>query len=1744
MSEEYSNKVDTGINPGINTEINNEMNMETEDQMIDKSISLFRYIMELNKIKQKTITNVSDYDYYLPIDKIPLDPDYVTIHDRNREMEEESPAEDSYLLSVRKPDFDKCPALPEILIEWMEAGWDDFRQEASHKAFMVRDYIVHPIEQAENISEPSQVEETENVSETPSTEAEEKNPYYEYFEDDAARLHIYQAWLETRADWVLRQQELDRIRNLFTDLYQIYVDLQRDSETMELVVADGFLRVRDQEQMNHPLITRRIGIDYDPDRNQMNLKDVDVSTELYSAILQEIPDINYSAISELSDRLREEDYHPLDRTVMPDFLKALVYQLSSESLFAPTGDVANWQQENRILLYLNPCYILRKRLDGTIKTIEHIMEHIQDTGEIPDPIRDIISGGLIEVPEDLGQESLEEQLASVGGESVDILLSKEANKEQLEIARRIERYNAVLVQGPPGTGKTHTIANLMGHLLAQGKSVLVTSHTTKALNVLKDKLTPDLRDLCVSVLDDSNVDMEKSIDGITNYMSQTTSFELKKEISDLEVERNDVIKQLADVRKKIYALIKQECESIVYDGEDYSPSQMASYLLEHARDLSYIPGNVKLYQTLPLSLEQLSDLYQSNRYISSEEEQELSYAIPDPAQLFSVSDFQELCDTFSRHEDTIRKISGRHGWEVKGSIHASKLTFLRNSDQHAYELSLDSFEQLRDLRDYCSDMEKTQSWMLSVAADGMSGAAYKEKWTILIDKVRETHTYAQSVMTELFGKCIESSLSMPTDRLISTLSDLKLMYGQNGKISRLNLLFNKAAGEVLDGIQINHRAISSAEDCDMVIHFLQLKEKREDCQHYWDSLFASYQVPDFYKLDEAEPERVAVNMLPDIEHYLNWYDSDYRPLIRRLEGLGMTEEMIFESSTLDSAIRKTDKIFQAIQKVLPDLCTIAMEMLAMKALDSSLEEKITILAADKRQASQICSDLIRAMRQRNREDYAAYYSRLSAHYVKYDLQSKREQALEQLSVYAPQWAESIRQRKGIHGESILPEHIEEAWRWKQFHGILEELTREPFDKYQEESLSLSKDYRKVTADYASKLAWYHLLKATEADIDMKQALIGWKQTVKRIGKGTGKNAALYKAKARELMKRCQKAVPAWIMPIGKALESLDPRSNRFDVIIIDEASQSDLSALALLYMGKKLIIVGDDKQVSPMGIGNEIEQMNHLKEMYIEHKIPNDHLYDAKTSVYDIAATTFQPLMLKEHFRCVPEIIGFSNMLSYDYKIKPLREAGSSNLSPAVVNYRVTDGARDDARKTNEQEARTIVALLKACIEEEEYADKTFGIISLLGDQQVKLIQSILFEEIDPKDITQRKILCGNSSNFQGDERDVVFLSLVDSGKEEGPLRMQNFGADDAMRKRYNVAASRARDQLWVVHSLDAANDLKPGDLRKTLIDYASNPQAYAIKHDQIVEKSESPFEERVASALTGLGYHVEQQWEVGAYRLDMVVLYGKNAIAIECDGERYHSGEAQIREDMERQTILERLGWRFIRIRGSEFFRDPEAAIRRVVANLSQYGILPEEVDQEISVSRETELLSGIRRRAAEILEGSEEGSSAVDLETIAYALDGKEAVSDSDGSAVEDSEVDSMADRPENTRADSPGESPENDSVDAPEEGIPDQSVCFARVETPLTEAEDRDKDTGEDRLSQGVSGEHDQPFTLDDVISWLDTQNIMYIDEREEEGDFWVIGGKELLKDMNRFWKKGFRFEYKKKGWGDEESWRLKV
>jgi very-short-patch-repair endonuclease len=305
----------------------------------------------------------------------------------------------------------------------------------------------------------------------------------------------------------------------------------------------------------------------------------------------------------------------------------------------------------------------------------------------------------------------------------------------------------------------------------------------------------------------------------------------------------------------------------------------------------------------------------------------------------------------------------------------------------------------------------------------------------------------------------------------------------------------------------------------------------------------------------------------------------------------------------------------------------------------------------------------------------------------------------------------------------------------------------------------------------------------------------------------------------------------------------------------------------------------------------------------------------------------------------VPEIIAFSNQLSYEGKIKPLRESNSTDLKPACVGWRV-DGVREG--DTNKAEARRIIDTIKAMIRHPRYADKSIGIISLLGEPQALLIQSLLHKEIPGVEIEKRRIQAGISGDFQGDERDIMFLSMVDSPASEGPLRATGDGAFELIKKRYNVAASRARDQMWVMHSFDPDEHLKSTDLRLKLLQHIRAPFASLGAFNQEVGKTESPFERAVLKRLTDAGYRVKSQWQVGYYRIDMVVEGAGKRLAVECDGDRYHPME-KLAGDMERQSILERLGWQFVRIRGSAFFRHPDLAMRPLFERLGELGIPPE---------------------------------------------------------------------------------------------------------------------------------------------------------------------------------------------------------
>jgi very-short-patch-repair endonuclease len=611
--------------------------------------------------------------------------------------------------------------------------------------------------------------------------------------------------------------------------------------------------------------------------------------------------------------------------------------------------------------------------------------------------------------------------------------------------------------------------------------------------------------------------------------------------------------------------------------------------------------------------------------------------------------------------------------------------------------------------------------------------------------------------------------------------------------------------------------------------------------------------------------------------------------------------------------------------------------------------------------------------------------------------------------------------------------------------------------------------------------------------------------------------------------------------VNRVVENFVPGKNKFDIVIVDEASQADLLSLPLMYMGEKIIVVGDDKQVTPESVGTKIEGVDKLIDAYLGG-IPNRLLYDEKTSLYHIAGTSFEPICLREHFRCVSPIIQFSNYLCYHGKIKPLRDESDVAVKPHTVAYRVEDAYSDD--KVNQVEALEIASLICSCIEQKEYEKMTFGVMSMVGDEQAQIIRNILMRRMHETDFVSRKIQCGNPAQFQGDERDVCFLSMVDSPKSEGPLSLRTSEANDGRYgKRFNVAASRAKNQLWVVYSMNSDIDLKPDDIRLKLIQHAKDPYALEKCYEEKTVYTESEFEKLVLKKLIHEGFDVVPQWKVGSYRIDMVIKCGHKKIALECDGEKYHTGE-KIEEDMVRQALLERLGWKFIRIRGSQYFKDPESTMNKVINQLKENDIFTICSDNSTMSEYSSELIDRVTRRAEEIRREWEENpidysetktSSRGGYSSRKIKKGDDENTNNSSQSEIKNNQPNfintSVKTNYEQISIDLTGNSYKN--IKKHNEKKTENNI--AKV-VPLQVNNDVNNKVINNSHNTSLNGTklfNNNSNKKIDIVPLLKQKGYEVIDKREKGGAIWVVGGKELENELRSYHKYNYYFTFAPNG-----------
>lgn len=1107
-----------------------------------------------------------------------------------------------------------------------------------------------------------------------------------------------------------------------------------------------------------------------------------------------------------------------------------------------------------------------------------------------------------------------------GGTPQELFFPLPYNHEQVTIVEQLERSNGVAVQGPPGTGKTHTIANIICHYLAMGRKVLVTAKGEQALEVLQSKIPEQVRPLTVALLAGDREGLrqfQSSIEAIIHNVSQLNPQVVQTEIETLKSAIDRAHTELSTIDRRVDEIALSQLSEIEVDGVRMRAQKMAELVLSGNEEHAWFDDELSLdaVNAPPLDAADAAKLREARRKLGND----LAYAsarIPSSAALLSAADVSRLHEVLV----SIREIEDA---ETKGELLALRAT---------------TPEVLNDARQLLAQIEAALQLATELEETG-------EGWTTELRHKcgKPTFVSERKSLEALFGEIddlIEARaefLQRPVEIPESTLSSQKTReaLARGAESGKPFGMFNFVGGDVKESvaaIRVAGLVPANADDWKHVLHYVKLHEKVLSFSVRWN---------EFAELLSLPALKGSVTALRNIELVSVNARKAHRLAVNHDAHLPELAARVFANPPLQH-LRGGSLQLGEIRQHLRSHLTRA-ELAQAATLLATLQEKLA-------GTSGAVSMEIRKFIDKHLGNGAYPTERVVARYAELVGEVRRIEGLAHAldlvnelagrldRAGAPKLAARVRsERVGSAGDdNVLPVSWRDAWNWARVKSHLNRIeAREELLALAARRRDLEGGLAKLYENVVSKAAW----RSTKVSASPKvlSALETYRTAVRRIGQGTGPNATRHRRDAQKAMHDAQGAVPCWVMSHAKVSETLPATLGSFDLIVVDEASQSDLWALPAVLRGKKILVVGDDKQVSPDGGFISSVRIQELKDRFLSEQ-PHAAVLTPEKSLYDIASTVFaaSKVMLREHFRCVPPIIAYSNRTFYKDFIQPLRiPKASERIDPPLVDIYVASGRRD-AHDINRNEATAIVEEIQALLSDRRFAKRTIGVVSLLGPDQAKHIDHLVRSRCDANELIRRKFDCGDARVFQGSERDIMFLSMVVSRENCRALSGNMF------EQRFNVAASRARDRMYLVRSVQLS-ELSATDIRKGLLSHFSKPlDGVTDESKSLIQLCESGFEKQVYTELFSRGYRVVPQVKAGSFRIDMVVEGADDTrLAIECDGDEFH-GPDRWQSDTNRQRVLERAGWTFWRCFASTWTLRKDDVLQELLGMLAAMGIEP----------------------------------------------------------------------------------------------------------------------------------------------------------------------------------------------------------
>jgi superfamily I DNA and/or RNA helicase len=431
--------------------------------------------------------------------------------------------------------------------------------------------------------------------------------------------------------------------------------------------------------------------------------------------------------------------------------------------------------------------------------------------------------------------------------------------------------------------------------------------------------------------------------------------------------------------------------------------------------------------------------------------------------------------------------------------------------------------------------------------------------------------------------------------------------------------------------------------------------------------------------------------------------------------------------------------------------------------------------------------------------------------------------------------------------------------------------------------------------------------------------------------------------------------PVWMMSPMSIANYLPPGAINFDLVIFDEASQvRPVDAIGAIARGKQLVVVGDTRQLPPTSFFDKLN--TDIEE---EENVTAD-----MPSILGMCDGQGAPTrMLKWHYRSQHEsLITLSNHEFYEDKLVIFPSPGGKH-NLGLRFHHLPDAIYDRGKtRSNPIEAQ---AVAKAVIDHAgKYPNQSLGVVAF-STAQAQAIQAALETERKASPATEsfftgradEPFFIKNLENVQGDERDVILISIGYGRTEDGKVPM-NFGplSNEGGERRLNVLITRAKMRCEVFTNI-TSDDIRVNDSARFGIRALKNFLYFAQyakfdKPEALIPDDVRPFEDEVAAQLTKAGHTVRNKVGSPGFYLDLAVVDpenpGRYLLGLICDGKAYDSAASATDRDRLRAQVLELFGWNLYQVWSADWYRNPNRELNRLLAAIEQAKLITETVDKE----------------------------------------------------------------------------------------------------------------------------------------------------------------------------------------------------